>query len=144
MAARKSFHENLTRSDEVKGSSNRSFGLVFACVFTIIGLWSLYASGSVRLWALAVGAVFLIAALAKPDILAPLNRLWLKFGALLHKIVNPIIMGILFFITVTPIALISRIVGKKFLHTAFEPGAESYWILREPPGPEPEDMNNQF
>lgn len=144
MSARKSFHENLIRSDEVKGSSNRSFGLVFACVFAIIGIWPLYASGSVRLWALAVAAGFLIAALAKPEILAPLNKLWLKFGLLLHKIVNPVIMGFLFFITITPIALIQRARGKKFLHTTFDSGAESYWIMREPPGPEPEDMNNQF
>lgn len=144
MAAQKSFHENFTRLDEAEGSSNRSFGLVFAGVFAIVGLWPLYGSGDVRIWALAAAAVFLILALAKPDLLAPLNRLWLKFGLLLHKIVNPVIMGILFFLTVTPIALISRVVGKKFLQTTFDSEAESYWILREPPGPEPEDMSNQF
>ena len=144
MVAQKSFHESFTRSDEVKGSSNRSFGLVFAGVFAIVGLWPLYETGDVRIWALAAGAVFLIAAFAKPDILAPLNRLWLKFGLLLHKIVNPVIMGILFFLTVTPIALISRVVGKKFLQTTFDSEVESYWIMREPPGPEPEDMSNQF
>lgn len=144
MEAQKSLHENLTRSDEVKGSSNRSFGLVFAGVFALIGLWPLYGSGEVKIWALAMAAVFLIAALAKPEILAPLNKLWLKFGLLLHKIVNPVIMGFLFFCTITPIAIIMRAWGKQFLHTAFDPKVESYWILRQPPGPEPEDMKNQF
>ncbi len=144
MSAPKSFHENFTRSDEVKSSSNRSFGLVFAGVFAIIGFWPLYGTGEVRLWALAIGAAFLVVALAKPAILAPLNKLWLKFGLLLHKIVNPAIMGFLFFVTITPIAIIVRARGKSFLLTAFDPKVESYWILREPPGPEPEDMKNQF
>ena len=139
-----SFHEKLTRSEEVKGSSNRSFGMVFAVVFAIIGFWPLISSGSVRLWVLALALVFLSLALFAPKTLTPLNRLWLKFGLLLHKVVNPVVMAVMFFVVITPTALVVRFLGKRLLDKSFDPDAESYWIHREPPGPEPADMKNQF
>ena len=139
-----SFHEKLTSSDEVKGGSNRSFGLVFAVVFAVIGFWPLIWSGSPRIWALTIALVFLALAIVAPAILAPLNRLWLKFGLLLHKVVNPLVMGLLFFFVITSTAIVVRLLGKRLLDTAFDPNAESYWIYRDPPGPEPVDMKNQF
>jgi hypothetical protein len=89
-------HENFAERSEVKSSSERSFGLVFTVVFGIIGFWPLLDGEGFRIWALIVGAIFGLAALFFPAALKPLNRVWFKFGLFLHKIVNPIIMGLLF------------------------------------------------
>ena len=137
-------HETMKRDEEVKGSSDRAFGIVFTVVFVIVGLWPLTGGGSPRIWALIVAGVFLAAALMYPTILAPLNRLWTRFGLLLHKITNPIIMGLVFFVTVTPTALIMKMMGKDPLNRKIDRNAKSYWIDRQPPGPSPDTMKNQF
>ncbi len=137
-------HETMKRDEEVKGSSDRAFGMVFTVVFVIVGLWPLMGGANPRIWALIVAGVFGAAALMYPTILAPLNRLWTRFGLLLHKITNPIIMGLVFFVTVTPTALIMKMMGKDPLNRKFDRNAKSYWIDRQPPGPSPETMKNQF
>ena len=137
-------HETLSASEEIKVGSERSFGIVFAVVFAIVGLLPLWNGGPLRLWALVVAGVFLLAAFAFPKVLRPLNLIWFRFGLLLHKIVNPLIMGLLFFLTVTPIALIMRIMGKDPLHRRFDSTAESYWIEREPGEAPAETMRRQF
>lgn len=117
---------------EVEMGSERSFGIVFAVVFAIIAFWPvLFHGGSVRLWALAVAAVFLVVAFAAPQVLKPLNRLWFLFGLLLSKIISPIVMGIIFFVTVTPIGLIRRMKNPDPLNQAFDADAPSYWITRD-------------
>ncbi len=138
------FHEDLGRKDEIKGSSDRTFGLVFAALFAVIGLWPLLSGAGVRIWALAIAGLFLALALVKPGLLSPLNRLWTQFGLLLHKVVNPLVMGLLFYLTVTPIGLLMRLMGKDPLGRRFDRSVESYWIARDPPGPAPESMKNQF
>lgn len=131
--------------EEVKGSSNRGFGLVFASVFCIVGLWPLTVEGGqMRMWSLGVAVVFLLVSLIAPNILAPANRLWTAFGLLLHKIVNPIIMALIFFVAVTPTALIFRMLGKDPLRMRLDKAATSYWIHRTPPGPAPDSMPHQF
>ena len=137
-------HENFAREEEVKTSSERAFGFVFATVFLIIGLLPLLHSDAVRWWGLGIAAAFLALALAAPKALAPLNRLWMKFGLLLHAVVSPTVMAFLFFSTVTPIALIMRAFGKDPLHLKLDPGARTYWIDRTPPGPAPDTMPRQF
>jgi hypothetical protein len=137
-------HEDFAREEEIKTSSERAFGFVFATVFAIIGLLPLLHGNPVRGWSLGVGAAFLIVALTAPKILAPLNRLWMKFGLLLHAIVNPVVMAFLFFSTVTPIALLLRLRGKDPLRLKLDPAARSYWIDRTPPGPPPDTMPRQF
>ena len=123
---------DVTAHTEVEMGSERSFGIVFAVVFTIIAVWPLvFHGGPVRLWALAVAVVFLVVAFAAPHVLKPLNRLWFRFGMLLSKIISPIVMGIIFFITVTPIGLIRRIKNPDPLNQAFDKDAESYWIVRD-------------
>lgn len=97
-----------------------------------------------RWWALAVGVLFAGLALALPRTLAPLNRLWFLFGQLLHRIVNPIVMGLLFFCVLTPTALLMRLLGKRALALDFDAAARTYWIERRPPGPAPETMKRQF
>ncbi len=137
-------HERLVREETVQGSSDRSFGLVFTAVFAIIGLWPLLGDGGVRIWSLAICAVFLATALLRPTLLKPLNRLWTEFGLLLHHVVNPIIMGLLFYLVVTPTGLVMRALGKDLLRLRFDRQAKSYWIERQPPGPAPEGMRDQF
>jgi hypothetical protein len=95
-------------------------------------------------WWLGAAVVMLAFALAWPVALAPLNRLWLRLGLVLYKVVNPVVMGLVFFTTVVPIGLLMRALGKDPLRLRRQPTADSYWIAREPPGPEPDTMKNQF
>jgi predicted membrane metal-binding protein len=137
-------HEDFSREEEVKAGTDRGFGLVFAGVFAIVSAISLWRSGTTWQWSLPVAAAFLTVALVYPRILAPLNRLWLKFGLLLYKVMNPLILGLLFFVTIMPIGLVMRALGKDFLRLRRDPAAKSYWIDRTPPGPPPQSMKNQF
>lgn len=137
-------HERLVADEVVSGSSNRSFGFTFAIVFTIVALWPLVRGRSVRGWALIAAAAFLLAALALPRVLAPLSQLWLKFGLFLHACISPIIMGLVFYTTVTPIGLVRRLLGQDPLRLRFDSGAVTYWIERHPPGPAPDTMPRQF
>ncbi len=144
MTQKPSIHENYRRTDEVKAGSNRSLGVVFAGVFTVVGLLPLYGGGVVRPWALGLGAIFLFLALVVPAALGPLNRVWFRFGMLLHKVVNPLVMGLLFFLTITPFAVVMRLLGKDPLNRRFDDDVDSYWIKRQPPGPAPETMKRPF
>ena len=144
MTVNKGLHENLEDRDAPTAGSERGFGIVFAVVFAVIGLWPLTDAQPVRVWALGLVVSFLAVGFIAPGLLKPLNRAWFLFGLALHKIVNPLVMGLLFFFTVTPIALIMRIVGKDPLHRAFDKDATTYWIERNPPGPAPDSMRQQF
>ncbi|MEX0696121.1 MAG: SxtJ family membrane protein [Dongiaceae bacterium] len=144
MAKNIGLHEDLTREDAVKGSSDRSFGLVFAAVSLVVAGLSLWRGGWVWPYGLAAAAAFGGLALAAPRALAPLNKAWLLFGLLLHRIVNPLVMGLMFFLVIAPMGLVMRLGGKDFLRLKFDRKAPTYWIAREPPGPAPETMRNQF
>ena len=144
MSDRFGFHEDFGRAGSVKRSSDRALGLVFAAVFAIIALWPLWSSGAVREWALIVGAAIAVVALAIPRALRPLNRAWHGLGLALHRVVSPLVMGLLFFLTVTPTGLLMRLFGKDPLRLRLDPEAKSYWIERRPPGPAPETMRQQF
>ena len=126
-----SFHESFEREEEVAGSSDRGFGFVFTAVFTIIGLWPLLGGSTPYWWALGVSALFLLVSLARPRLLAPLNRIWMRFGLLLHKITNPIIMGFLFFFLITPFGLVRRMIRRDPLGLKRREDLESYWSGRE-------------
>ncbi|WP_146346602.1 SxtJ family membrane protein [Phaeobacter marinintestinus] len=134
----------LKGNTEVRMGSDKSFGYVFAAVFAIIALFPLWGGGSPRWWALAIAAVFAVLAVVKPDLLNPLNRLWFKFGMLLSLIVSPIVMGILFFVTVTPIGLIFQAVKKDPLNQKFDPDVDSYWIDITKQDTAETSMRNQF
>ena len=157
MATDTSTHESYARDEEIKGSTDRAFGIVFVVVFLIIGLWPVMWGNAPRIWSLSIAGVLLLLALVRPTLLAPLpgaqvspgllagmNRLWMKFGLLLHKITNPLIMGLVFFLAVLPTGLIMRMLGKDILRCKLDPDAKSYWIERAPPGPDPDSMPNQF
>ena len=137
-------HERLIVDDVVTVSSNRSFGIVFSVLFAFLGLGPLAQGRPVRSWALVVAAAFFLAALARPRILAPLNRLWLSFGVVLHACISPVIMGLVFYATVTPIGLVRRLLGQDPLRLRLDRDAVTYWIERHPPGPAPDTMPRQF
>jgi Saxitoxin biosynthesis operon protein SxtJ len=137
-------HESLQSHRIVKSGSERSFGIVFCIVFLVVGGLPLVGGGSARWWAIAIAAAFLAIALIRPRLLAPLNRLWFRFGLLLHHIVNPIIMGFLFFVIVLPTSLLLRMFRKDLLRLGKKPQNMSYWIVREQPAPKPGSMSKQF
>src|SRR5262249_29058629 len=125
-------------------SSDRSFGLVFAAVFAIIGAWPLLHRAVPRWSALLLSAAFVILALAQPSALRPLNRAWQLLGRLLHKVVSPLVMSAIFFLAVTPTAWIMRRRGIDVLKLRHRPDLSSYWIAREPAGSETETMKRQL
>ena len=126
--------------DDIKISSNRSFGIVFFVVFLLIALYPLTNEGEIRIWSVIISLIFLILGLLNSKILAPLNKLWFKFGIFLGKMISPLIMGIIFFLVVTPIGLIMRLLGKDVLNLKYNDN-QSYWIERN--GPKSK-MKNQF
>ena len=139
-----SSHEDFRRESAVKQSSDRAFGLVFAAVFALIALWPMLHDAGPRWWALGAAGIFVLLALVAPKVLAPANRLWHRFGLLLGRLVNPLVMGLLFYLVVTPTGLALRAFGKDPLRLAYDPDANSYWIERIPPGPAGGDMPRQF
>ena len=126
--------------DEIKISSNRSFGFVFFAVFLLIALYPLINNGEVRLWSLITSIVFLTLGLLNSKFLNPFNKLWFKFGIILGKIISPLIMGIIFFLVVTPTGLIMRLLRKDILSLKYNQN-KSYWIEKN--GPKSK-MKNQF
>jgi len=126
--------------DEIKISSNRSFGIVFFIVFLLIALYPLLKGSDLRIWSLVISFVFLVLGLINSKILTPLNRLWFKFGLLLGRFISPLIMGIIFFVVVTPIGIMMRLLKKDLLNLKYNK-KETYWIDKS--GPKSK-MKNQF
>ena len=113
-----------------KNSSNKSFGIVFFLVFLLIAFFPLIEGETIRVWSLAISIIFLILGLINSKLLTPLNLVWIKFGDTLGRVVAPIIMGIIYFVIITPIGLFMRVIGKDLLNTKFS-NSRSYWIKRE-------------
>ena len=137
-------HENLDRVEEIEVSSDRSFGMVFSLVFLAVGIWMVLGSHPEGWLFLAGSVILFVITLARPSILGPLNRAWFKFGLLLGQVVNPLILGVVFFLVITPMAVIRRLLGKDSLRLKSKPSLESYWIDRNPLGPKPGSMTRQF
>tara|TARA_A100001037_G_C14863823_1_gene506434 strand:- start:292 stop:669 length:378 start_codon:yes stop_codon:yes gene_type:complete len=113
-----------------KISSNRSFGILFFIVFLLIAIWPIFNGETFRIWALVISTIFLILGLLNSRILTPLNKAWVKFGELLGMVIAPIVMAIIYFIIITPIGLLMRLLGKDLLNMKFNKN-KSYWIKRE-------------
>ena len=116
---------------KIKTSSNRSFGLVFFIVFLILGLWPIKNEGEIRIWLVIISLIFLILGMMKSKLLTPLNHLWFKFGMILGAIVAPVVMGVVFFLVVTPIGIIMRLMGKDLINKKNNKKKETYWIKRK-------------
>ena len=125
---------------DIKIGSNKSFGVVFFLVFLLISLYPLINDGNLRIWSFVISIIFLILGILNSKILSPLNKIWFKFGLLLGKVISPIVMGIIFFIVVTPTGLILRLFQKDVLNLKFN-NNKTYWI--EKSGPKSK-MKNQF
>ena len=127
---------------DVKIGSDRGFGMVFAAVFVLVALWPLTAAGGeLRIWSLVAGVVFLLVSFTAPNSLAPLNKCWFRFGLLLGKVMTPVVLALLFFLTITPTGLLMRLMGKDLLRKKIDKSAPTYWIARDTP---PTSMKNQF
>ena len=125
---------------QIEISSNRSFGIVFFVFFLIVSVWPIQYDGNIRIWSLIVSVIFLLLGIANSNILTPLNKLWFKFGLLLGKIISPIVMGVIFFLVVTPTGLIMRILGKDLLNLK-KNNFKTYWVAKNN---ENNNMKNQF
>src|SRR5262245_46637000 len=124
-------------------SSDRSFGFVFAAVFVLVGLWPLIHWATPRWWALGVATAFALVAFVRPATLRPLNQAWLVLGRVMHRVVGPLIMGVIFFAAVTPTAWIMRLMGKDVLSLKRRSDLASYWIARAPAEPDATTMKHQ-
>tara|TARA_Y100000741_G_scaffold227463_1_gene173748 strand:+ start:450 stop:845 length:396 start_codon:yes stop_codon:yes gene_type:complete len=121
----------MQKNSKIKINSNRSFGVVFFFVFLIISLWPLLNGNPLRVWSIFVAIIFLILGLINSNFLTPLNKLWFKFGKLLGFIVAPIVMGVIFFLVITPTGFIMKMLGKDLLNKKYNNKIKSYWINRE-------------
>jgi hypothetical protein len=139
-------HESLTTEETVKPPSEKSFGITFAVVFGLIAAWLFWRKHVPIYTVLAAAAAlfFLAAGFLTPQLLRPINLVWLKFGLLLHKIVNPLVMGLLFYVVFTPMGFIMRLAGKDLLSLKRDSAAPSYWTPRQTTGEVEASMKNQF
>ena len=124
----------------IKLPSNRNFGIVFFIVFLIIALWPLLKQNEIRIWSLIISFIFFVLGLINSRLLTPLNKLWFKFGIFLGNIISPIVMGIVFFLVVTPTGLIMRFLRKDILRLK-KNSNDSYWINKDNTN---SSMRNQF
>jgi hypothetical protein len=119
----------MENSINIKRKNNITFGILFFIFFLIVGLYPLISNEPIRIWSIIVSLVFLILTIIKPNLFTFLNKLWIKFGILLGKIISPIVMGLVFFFVVTPIGIFIKVLKKDVM--SLKRGASSYWITRE-------------
>jgi hypothetical protein len=144
MPQRAVFHEDFHRPEAREGGSSRGFGLVFCMIFAFLALRPLLGGGAVRWWALALAAALLLVSLTRPSLLDVANRAWLRVGRAMSRVVNPVVLGILFLVVITPTALISRMLGRDPLRLRMDRAAATYWIDRTTMRTGPVDMRKQF
>ena len=158
MAATKgAIHADLTRKDEIEGPSDRKFGFQVGAILSVLATallcWYRYKHGSWTSpsgwgpwpwWMLGIGIVLVLGAAVAPGALRPLNKAWMGLAMVMFVIVNPVVMFVLWALVMTPMGWLVRLAGKDLLRMKLDPAAKSYWIMRDPPGPKPASMKNQF
>ena len=132
------------KKETSKRSSDRSFGIVFCVVFSVIGFWPMLDQMSPYIWAISISIVLLAISVIYPRLLRGLNLLWYRFGLLLHSVMTPFLLGLIFFSTFVPIGFIMRLMGKRPLPTSFNKSKDSYWIEKGSAELKPETMKRQF
>ncbi len=137
-------HEFQERTEATPRASNRSVGLVLAVVFGVVGAWPLLDDNPSRSWSLGLACGLIVLALVMPRALTPVAWLWLGLGQVLHVLVGPIVLGAVYLIAVIPTGLYVKFTGKDPLRLKRDPNANSYWIERDPPGPDPKTLPQQF
>lgn len=144
MSREGALHEDLEREAPVRTGSDRSFGLTIGAVLSLMSGFSFWRHAQSSWW-LAAAIAFTATGLFAPSVLGPLNRTWLRLGFLMHRIVSPLVLGLVFLAVVTPMGLLMRALGKRPLSLGIRRGAQgSYWIERDPPGPARDSYRNQF
>ena len=128
------------KNSNIKIGTNKSFGIIFFIFFLLISLWPLLNNEKIRVWSLIISFIFIILALVKPYVLTPLNRIWAKFGVILGGVISPIVMGIVFFVIVTPTGFLMRVFSKDFLNLK-KNNNKTYWIESNS---QKSKMKNQF
>jgi len=136
-------HETYQQG-EIKLGSDRGFGVTFSVVFGVVGALGIWRGFGIPMVWFGAAAAILIVAFARPTLLHPLNKIWHRFGLLLGRFTTPIVMGFIFFVAVMPTGFVMRILGKDTLGLKIDANADSYWIPRDPPGPDPQSMKQQF
>jgi predicted membrane metal-binding protein len=131
-------------SHEIVLPSDRSFGFTFTAVFSLVSAWAWWRDAAWWHWSLVAAVLFAAFAAVAPRLLHPLNILWMRLGALLNRIVSPVVLGSIYFLLLTPIAAAMRSRGRDVLHRRFDPKLRTYWIPRDPPGPKVENFPRQF
>jgi large-conductance mechanosensitive channel len=142
-----SLHENYRDEEPIEAGSNRAFGCTVGSILLVIGAAKAVATGAlppITCLIFAVGAVLLLLGIFAPSRLSVLNRIWLKLGAVIAKVVNPIVLALLFFFVVSPMAFVARIAGKRPLRLAPDHAASTYWIYRNTPEGDASSMRRQF
>jgi hypothetical protein len=134
----------MTKVNEQDLGSNRSFGILFSSVFALLAGLNWWRGGRAALPLLGFSAASGLVALLRPQWLAPLNKLWMRLALLLNRVVSPVVLAVLYFAVMTPFGLMMRAFGRDPMRRRFEPATASYWIRREPPGPPPESLREQF
>lgn len=143
----KTFAHDSYRHEEAEAGSDRSFGLTVGGILAALGVLKLLLAGALSVASvvmIAAGAVLLLLGVAAPALLALPHRLWLRLGAAMAAVVNPVVLAILFAVVVTPLAVFMRITGKRPLRLATDPGAASYWIVADRPAEQQSSMRRQF
>ncbi len=136
--------ETIVAYRAITRGSDRNFGIVLACILALVGLWPMVHRDGPRALALAIAAACLAASMLRPQLLSPLNQLWFRLGLLLHHVVNPVLMFLIYYSTVLPTGLVLRALGKDVLRLKVDHACTSSWIVRVPPGPGAGSMEKQF
>ena len=138
------FHQHPANPDLLKRSSERSFGFVMTIFFALVGIWPALSNAALHYWSLGVSLIFLFFSVFRPSTLELPNKAWLKLGLLLNRIVSPLVLTTIFVILFVPLGIIFKLMKKDLLKLQLDKNRMTYWQLREPPGPNPETMINQF
>jgi Saxitoxin biosynthesis operon protein SxtJ len=143
---RPSFHEDFSRGDEVKSGTDRGFGLTVGGILLLIAAARTYFHGVgwVQYGLAGIGVVLILLGLVAPNRLRGLHHAWVKLGLIMFRVVNPIVLGLIYAVVIVPVGLLMRATGRDPLRLKFDPRADSYWIVRDPPGPAPDSMPHQF
>jgi Saxitoxin biosynthesis operon protein SxtJ len=124
--------------------SNRSFGWTFTGFFLLVGIFGIWRSSPTLSWLFALAGLFAVITLTRAQWLEPLNRAWMKFGALMNAVVSPVILGVIFFGVFTPTGMVMRLIGRDAMARKFDPAARSYWVKRDPAGPADDSFGNMY
>jgi hypothetical protein len=144
MSEKSTTHESFYREEAIKGPSDRHFALTFSAIFFALSAYGVWKGWTGSMFLVVFAIAFCVAGIAAPQLVRPLNRAWLQLGLVMYRIVNPVVMGLMYFGMIVPMGMLLRLMGKDLLHKGIEPTSETYWVDRQPPGPSPESLKNQF